>query len=186
MLVLGICPHRPPPHFTGQIPADLIRNHRTLGNMARLLVNPGSPAAWEIQLKPGTNLLGRGFANDFKIADPSVSGSHCQIVVENGQILIKDLGSTNGTYVNRAPVKEAFLNGEQTIHLGGVELAFYSDLPGGIVGFAPPPAPPPVPGAAPAPIPMAVPLPPPPGAAPVPTVHLSAPSAPPPRPAGLS
>ena len=73
--------------------------------MARLLINPGSPSAWEIQLKPGTNLLGRGFANDFKITDPSVSGSHCQIVVEGGQFVIKDLGSTNGTFVNRAPVK---------------------------------------------------------------------------------
>src|SRR2546421_5347144 len=119
--------------------------------MARLVVNPGSPSAWEIQLKPGTNLLGRGFANDFKITDPSVSGSHCQIIVENGQIVIKDLGSTNGTYVNRTPVKEAILSGDQTVHLGGVEMTFFSDLPGGIVGFAPPPGPPPVPGFAPAP-----------------------------------
>src|SRR5947209_11169599 len=108
--------------------------------MARLLVNPGLPSAWEIQLKPGTNLLGRGFANDFKITDPSVSGSHCQIVVEGGQIVIKDLGSTNGTYVNRAPVKEAVLSDKQTVHLGGVEMAFLSDLPGGIVGFVPPPS----------------------------------------------
>src|SRR6266850_3585194 len=135
--------------------------------MARLLVNPGSPSAWEIQLKPGTNLLGRGFANDFKITDPSVSGSHCQIVVEDGQVIIKDLGSTNGTYVNRAPVKEAVLSENQTIHLGSVELAFSSDLPGGIVGFVPPPAPNSIPDVAPAPVPMAVPLPPPPGTAPV-------------------
>src|SRR5258705_6243835 len=154
--------------------------------MARLLVNPGSPAAWEIQLKPGTNLLGRGFANDFKITDPSVSGSHCQIVVENGQIVIKDLGSTNGTYINRAPVKEAVLNGNQTVHLGSVEMAFYSDLPGGIVGFAPPPSALPVPGTAPAPIPIAVPLPPPPSAPSSPTIHLSPPTAPPPRPAGIA
>jgi hypothetical protein len=152
--------------------------------MARLLINPGSPTAWEIQLKPGTNLLGRGFANDFKITDPSVSGSHCQIVVEGGQIVIKDLGSTNGTFVNRAPVKEAVLSDKQTIHLGGVEMAFFSDLPGGIVGFVPPP----VPGVAPAPAPMAVQLPPPPSASPSPTIHLSPPTAapPPPRPAGLS
>ena len=32
--------------------------------MPRLLINPDSPTQWEIQLKPGTNLLGRGFAND--------------------------------------------------------------------------------------------------------------------------
>jgi FHA domain-containing protein len=95
--------------------------------MARLIVNPGSPTAWEIELKPGTNTLGRGFANDFKIADPSVSGSHCQITVDNSSVFIRDLGSTNGTYVNRAPVKEAALQPGQTIHLGGVEMMFQGD-----------------------------------------------------------
>ena len=89
--------------------------------MARLVVNPGSPVAWEIQLKPGTNLIGRGFANDFKIADPSVSSSHCQIVVTDQGATIKDLGSTNGTFINRAPVIEAALKSGQTLHLGGVE-----------------------------------------------------------------
>jgi hypothetical protein len=44
--------------------------------MNRLIVNPGTPQAWEIQLKPGTNALGRSDANDFKINDASVSGSH--------------------------------------------------------------------------------------------------------------
>ena len=77
--------------------------------MPRLVINPGTPSAWEVQLRPGTNLLGRGFANDFKIDHPSVSGSHAQIIVENGTVIIKDLGSTNGTYVNRAPVTETKL-----------------------------------------------------------------------------
>jgi pSer/pThr/pTyr-binding forkhead associated (FHA) protein len=90
--------------------------------MPRLLINPGSPTAWEIQLKPGANLLGRGFANDFKIDEPSVSGSHCEIALHQGRAVIKDLGSTNGTYVNRSPVQEAALQPGQTIHLGGVEM----------------------------------------------------------------
>jgi len=97
--------------------------------MARLVVNPGSPSAWEIQLKSGTNTIGRGFANDFKVADPSVSGSHCQITVDNGSVILKDLGSTNGTFVNRAPVTETTLQAGQTIHLGGVEMIFQSDAP---------------------------------------------------------
>jgi hypothetical protein len=97
--------------------------------MARLVVQPGSPTAWEIKLKAGTNSFGRSPANDFGLDDPSVSGSHCQIVVENGNAVIRDLGSTNGTYVNRAPVKEAVLQPGQTIHLGNLELMFCSDAP---------------------------------------------------------
>src|SRR5258708_24427431 len=109
------------------------------------MVNTGSLTAWQIQLKPGTNLLGRGFANDFKIEEPSVSGSHCQIVVDNNSVLIKDLGSTNGTFVERAPVKEAVLQGGQTIHLGAVPIPSESDTPlypvAFEVGAAPPSAP---------------------------------------------
>src|SRR5882724_6474400 len=97
--------------------------------MARLVINPGSPTAWEIQLRPGINLVGRGFANDFKIDDASVSSSHCQIVVDQGHVLIRDLGSTNGTYVNRTLVKEAILQPGQTIHLGAVEMIFQSGPP---------------------------------------------------------
>lgn len=97
--------------------------------MARLVINPGSPAAWEVQLKPGSNSLGRGPANDFQITDPSVSTNHCQIHMEDGNALIRDLGSTNGTFVNRALVKEAVLQSGHTVHLGGVEIAFHGDGP---------------------------------------------------------
>jgi len=41
--------------------------------MNRLVVNPARADAWEIELKPGVNRLGRGDANDFKIVDASVS-----------------------------------------------------------------------------------------------------------------
>src|SRR5262245_13485694 len=97
--------------------------------MPRLVINPGTNSAWEVQLKQAINRLGRGFDNDFKLEHSSVSGTHCEIVVENGSALIKDLGSTNGTFVNRAPVREAQLQAGQTIHLGGVELLYTGDSP---------------------------------------------------------
>jgi hypothetical protein len=97
--------------------------------MNRLVVNPGRPDAWEIQLNDGANRLGRGDATDFKIPDASVSSSHCQIVVSEGSVSIQDLGSTNGTFINGAPVQEDKLQNGQTIRLGGVEMMFYSDAP---------------------------------------------------------
>src|SRR5271166_5256481 len=95
--------------------------------MPRLEVNPGSPASWDIELKPGSNRLGRGVTNDFQINDPSVSGSHCEIVVGDGGATVRDLGSTNGTFVNRAPVQEARLEAGHALHLGGVEMRFHQD-----------------------------------------------------------
>src|SRR5262245_53302026 len=95
--------------------------------MSRLVINPNTPHAWEIKLKPGTNLIGRGFATDFKIDDPSVSSSHCEITVNNETALIKDLGSTNGTFINQAQVQEAKLETGHAIRLGGVNMVFYAD-----------------------------------------------------------
>src|SRR5262249_19894487 len=75
------------------------------------------------------NSLGRGLVNDFKLTDPSVSTTHCQIVIGPSGASIKDLGSTNGTFLNRVPIQEAALQSGQTIHLGGLEMMFYADEP---------------------------------------------------------
>jgi len=97
--------------------------------MNRLVVNPNRPDSWEIQLKDGVNYLGRGEGADFKITDPSVSSSHCQILVGNGEASIQDLGSTNGTFINGASTQTARLQDGQTIRLGGVEMIFHADEP---------------------------------------------------------
>jgi predicted component of type VI protein secretion system len=95
--------------------------------MPKLFVNPNSPAAWEIQLKSGVNRLGRGPANDFTLTDPAVSGLHCEIVVAAQSVAIKDLGSTNGTFVNRTAVREAVLQEGDRIHLGEVEMIYAAE-----------------------------------------------------------
>ncbi len=95
----------------------------------RMVINPSKPNAWEIRLKQGTNSFGRGPGNDFKLDDPSVSISHCQIVVSGDSVMLKDLGSTNGTYVNRTRVVIAPLQPGYQIHLGTVEMLFDAEPP---------------------------------------------------------
>ncbi len=95
----------------------------------RMVINPGKPDAWEIRLKPGTNSFGRGPGNDFRLDDPSVSIAHCQIVVSGDSVMLKDLGSTNGTYVNRTRVVIAPLQPGYQIHLGTVEMLFDAEPP---------------------------------------------------------
>lgn len=95
--------------------------------MAKLVINPGTPQAREFELKPGINFLGRGFANDFIIDDPTVSGSHVEIMVKGDSGTVRDLGSTNGTFVNRAPVTSVPLQSGQWLRLGGVEMLFETE-----------------------------------------------------------
>jgi hypothetical protein len=97
--------------------------------MPRLLVNPGSSQQWEIPLKVGANTLGRSPACDGQIEHDSVSGTHCQVFVNGDAVSIKDLGSTNGTFLNRAPIQEATLAPGQRLQLGGVEMELIADPP---------------------------------------------------------
>lgn len=58
----------------------------------------------EFALKKGENSLGRRPTNDIVITDPYVSGSHAKIEVVDDGIYLTDVGSTNGTKLNGAPL----------------------------------------------------------------------------------
>lgn len=130
--------------------------HQTLATlMNRLLVNSGTPQAWEIQLKPGVNRIGRGEDNDFVINHASVSTHHCEITVGNEGVFLKDLGSTNGSFINRAPTPEAWLQPGQHVQFGAVDMTFESDTV--TAAAAPVPAAPAIP--IPVPVPTSAPRP---------------------------
>ncbi|MGV3774117.1 MAG: FHA domain-containing protein [Verrucomicrobiales bacterium] len=80
----------------------------------------GKPLAFE--LRPGLNRLGRNPTNDFRVADASVSGFHAEITFSEGEIKVRDLGSTNGTYINDVQIEEAILRRNEIVRLGKVEL----------------------------------------------------------------
>ncbi|MEJ2600681.1 MAG: adenylate/guanylate cyclase domain-containing protein [Anaerolineales bacterium] len=58
-------------------------------------------------LNPGRNTIGRGSENDLIISEISASRSHAEILFdpEENRLMLRDLGSTNGTYVNRDQVE---------------------------------------------------------------------------------
>ncbi len=96
--------------------------------MHKLIVNPDTPSAWEIELKSGVNSIGRNQENYVGIDHPSISIDHCQIVITKQGATIKDLGSTSGTFINDSLVEEAPLAAGQLIRLGEVNLRFEPDL----------------------------------------------------------
>jgi len=95
--------------------------------MPKLVVNSGAGRGREFELKPGVNSFGRAFNCDFRLDDASVSGSHAQIVVDSFSVTVKDLHSTNGTFINRSQIREGFLQPGQVLSLGGVEMTFVAD-----------------------------------------------------------
>ncbi len=64
--------------------------------------------------------------NDLVVNDETVSRYHCKIVQEASSWVLVDLGSTNGTFINRVRVREAFLKPGCSLGIGNAELKFQS------------------------------------------------------------
>jgi transcriptional regulator with GAF, ATPase, and Fis domain len=70
--------------------------------------------------------LGAMEDNDVVLRDETSSRYHAKILQDTNGYLILDNGSTNGTFVNRVRVREAYLRHGCTIHLGESELKFWA------------------------------------------------------------
>jgi hypothetical protein len=69
--------------------------------------------------------LGRGSDTDIRVEDPGASRNHCEIVL--GQpIIVRDLNSTNGTFVNGQRISQIELADGTAIMIGSTELVFRS------------------------------------------------------------
>jgi FHA domain len=86
----------------------------SLGDEPRLIVEraPGHTPGMEYDISAGA-VLGRGEQAEIRLEDPFASSRHAQIVKQGGVMVLEDLGSTNGTYLN-----EEVLGGPTPLHPG--------------------------------------------------------------------
>jgi hypothetical protein len=106
----------------------------------RLIVNPGTDSAWDIALPNGVSTLGRVEGNDLVVDHPSVSSQHCEINVMASGVAVKDLGSSNGTFIGEQPVTESLLLPGQILRLGDVYLQLEATAPASAPAPLSPPA----------------------------------------------
>jgi pSer/pThr/pTyr-binding forkhead associated (FHA) protein len=78
----------------------------------------------EFGLRTGLNTVGRNPTNDFCIHEASVSSFHAEVtVLEDGRgVIVRDLQSTNGTFIDGQPVEEVELLRGHALQFGSVEL----------------------------------------------------------------
>jgi hypothetical protein len=77
-----------------------------------------------VPLSKAVMSIGRSKDCDVTVDDASVSRKHAELHLENGNVFILDLGSTNGTEVNGAPAKRTQLEHGDRIVVGQTELRF--------------------------------------------------------------
>jgi pSer/pThr/pTyr-binding forkhead associated (FHA) protein len=90
--------------------------------MAKLVVLSEGLKGTSHDLAVDRTTVGRVEDNTFQVADASVSSHHCEILLKGSEVVIKDLDSTNGTFINGEKISEAPLKAGQTLRLGQVEL----------------------------------------------------------------
>jgi len=66
--------------------------------------------------------IGRAPGSAFQILESSVSGNHCEVQWRDAELIVRDLRSTNGTFVNGAQVAEGVVKVGETLRVGDVEL----------------------------------------------------------------
>jgi ABC-type multidrug transport system ATPase subunit/pSer/pThr/pTyr-binding forkhead associated (FHA) protein len=76
--------------------------------------------------KQASVLIGRAPDCDLSMSHPAVSKHHAMVFRQAGEIAIRDLGSTNGTYVNGARITQAALRGGDEIQIGPFRLVYDS------------------------------------------------------------
>ena len=94
--------------------------------MAKLVVLSEGFTGLTCELKVDKTTVGRLEDNAFQIAEPSVSSHHCELTPRGAELLVKDLNSTNGTFINGEKVAEAVLKPGQILRLGQVEMRLES------------------------------------------------------------
>jgi len=86
---------------------------------AMLVVVGGDVKTTEIKLRlPST--VGRGRGTTIVLPHPLVSRQHCELFEAGGQLMVRDLGSLNGTFVNNQRVTEAPLAPGELLTIGTV------------------------------------------------------------------
>jgi hypothetical protein len=86
--------------------------------MHRLVIVSGPNRGSAFSLIEGDNLIGRQMDNHIVLSSSKVSKKHCSIVVNSGEVQLRDDGSTNGTFVNGALTRQQTLRSGDKLGVG--------------------------------------------------------------------
>ncbi len=89
-----------------------------------IVAQSGNHRGMDFRLFDGKNVIGTAANCDLVVTDPYLSARHCTIRYENGNFMIIDLDSRNGTYVNQKRISKEELIDNDTVRLGKTEFKF--------------------------------------------------------------
>ena len=88
-----------------------------------LEVLDGDRAGEVLPVAERTLRIGRKAGNDLVLPDEKTSGVHCEIAPEGDRLVLKDLGSTNGTFLDGKRVSEIVLTPGDVVTIGRTKVS---------------------------------------------------------------
>lgn len=88
--------------------------------LARLVASQGEV----YEMRKAQTTVGREPSCDITLNETTISARHAELSFQRGQFIIRDLGSTNGTFVNDTKVDQSRLESGSKLRLGRVEFVF--------------------------------------------------------------
>jgi pSer/pThr/pTyr-binding forkhead associated (FHA) protein len=92
---------------------------------ALLVVQRGPNAGARFLLDADRTTAGRRPESDIFLDDVTVSRKHAEFIRREGQFVVRDVGSLNGTYVDRDRIEEAVLKDGDEVQIGKYRLVFH-------------------------------------------------------------
>ena len=93
-----------------------------------LVGNAGPLAGREFSLDAPVVRIGRRDDNDIVVKEPTVSRQHAEIRQQGGRLILRDLGSSSGTFVNGIPLNEDYRLRDGDFIMFGIEAVFMVHL----------------------------------------------------------
>ena len=122
-------------HGTEQPEGDEPTSLHTLpAGTALLVVKRGPNAGSRFLLDADLTTAGRHPDSDIFLDDITVSRRHAEFVREGSGFVVRDVGSLNGTYLNRERIEQAALAGGDEVQIGKYRLVFLAGTGNGEVG----------------------------------------------------
>lgn len=121
--------HRSEEEATSEHPIVDLGEHETIESVvtATFVVKRGAKAGSRYLVTETFTTIGRHPESDIFLDDVTVSRRHAEVHRDGEAILLNDVGSLNGTYLNRTRIDSSSLRSGDEVQIGKFKLVFLTD-----------------------------------------------------------